>query len=149
RTLLFTQERSTSGGVIEVTPDWPPQVRTLDGILGKGGFEGIHLDNRGNLILIEDVGGATVNVVRGNSSSPKTARQPNSFVYKFIPYNPLDLGQGGLLYALQVWIEGIPITFHSADPVGDTFSDAQLMLHTAGTSWPATWVLVHDTAADG
>src|SRR5262249_43077119 len=58
RTLLFTQERSSSGGVIEVTAGWPAQVRTLDGILGKGGYEGIHPDDHGNLIIIEDVGGA-------------------------------------------------------------------------------------------
>jgi len=49
RTLLFTQERSSSGGVIEITADWPAQVRTLDGILGKGGFEGIHPDDRGTI----------------------------------------------------------------------------------------------------
>jgi hypothetical protein len=149
RTLLFTQERSASGGVIEITPGWPPQVRTLDGIVGKGGYEGIHPDDRGNLMIIEDVGGATVRVVPADPTSPKTARQPNSFVYRFAPYDVADLGQGGQLYALQVWIEGTPITFHAADPVGDIFSDAQLKLHMPGTSWPATWVLIHDTAVDG
>jgi hypothetical protein len=56
-TLLFTQERGNGGAPIEITPDWPSHVRTLEGFLGKGGFEGIHPDNRGNLILAEDVGG--------------------------------------------------------------------------------------------
>jgi hypothetical protein len=149
RTLLFTQERSTSGGVIEITPDWPPQVQTLDGILGKAGYEGIHPDDRGNLIIIEDVGGTVVNVIPNNPASPKTARQPNSFVYRFVPYDPTDLGQGGQLFALQVWVDGAPVKFHAADPVGDTFSTAQLHLHTPGTSWPAMWVLLHDTAANG
>jgi len=149
RTLLFTQERSSSGGVIELTADWPPQYRTLDGILGKGGYEGIHPDDRGNLIIIEDVGGTAVNVVPTDPTSPKAARQPNSFVYRFVPYDPADLGQGGQLYALQVWIDGEPVTFHAADPVGDTFSSAQLKLHSLDTSYPTTWKLIHDTAVDG
>src|SRR5260370_28851495 len=36
RTLLFTQERGTAGGVIEISGDWPPNTRTLYGILGQG-----------------------------------------------------------------------------------------------------------------
>jgi len=164
-TLLFTQERSSSsfapadlakwGGVIEVTPDWPPVVTTLDGILGKGGYEGIHPDDRGNLIIIEDVGGKTVRVDPNDATSPMGARQPNSFVYKFVPYDVTNLSAGGVLCALQVSIDGEPITFHGgtapsvADANLDTFSTAQLKLHTAGTSWPATWVPIHDTAADG
>src|SRR5262245_34288012 len=110
-TLLFTQERSSSGGVIEISGDWPAQPRTLDGIVGKGGYEGIHPDDRGNLIIIEDVGGASVNVVPADPSSPKTARQPNSFVYRFIPYDVTNLAQGGQLYALQVSVDGVPVTF--------------------------------------
>lgn len=149
RTLLFTEERSSVGRVVEITPDWPPQMRTLDGILGRGGYEGIHPDNRGNLLILEDVGGASVNVVRNDPTSPKTARQPNSFVYRFVPYDVGDLSAGGRLYALQVWISGEPVVFHAADPAGDTFSDAQLQLHTPGTSWPVTWVLIHDTATNG
>jgi hypothetical protein len=164
-TLLFTQERSNAsfapadlpkwGGVIQVTPDWPPVVTTLDGILGKAGYEGIHPDDRGNLIIIEDVGGKTVPVDPSDPASPVAARQPNSFVYKFIPYTASNLSLGGILYALQVSIEGVPITFHGgtsptvADATLDIFSDAQLKLHTPGTSWPATWVPIHDTAVDG
>lgn len=82
-------------------------------------------------------------------TSPKTAKQPNSFVYKFVPYDRRNLASGGQLYALQVWVDGSPITFHAADPVGDTFAPAQKLLHTPGTSWPVKWVLVHDTATDG
>src|SRR5262245_27565844 len=128
RTLLFTMEAGTNGGVIEITPDWPPQVRKLTGVVGKAGFEGILLDDKGNLLIIEDVGGTTVNVVRGDTGSAKTARQPNSFVYRFEPYDNTDLSLGGRLLALQVWIDGAPIVFNSADPVGDTFSDVQLKL---------------------
>src|SRR5262245_376496 len=148
QTLLFTQENSANGGAIELTPAWPPVVRSLDGILGRGGYEGIHPDNEGNLLIIEDVGGTFVNVIKNDATSAKTARQPNSFVYWFEPYHKWDLGAGGRLFALQVSIDNKAVVF-GADPVADVFSDAQLKLHTPGTSWPATWVLLHDTAVDG
>src|SRR5262245_25872272 len=62
--LLFTEERGGSpsldasghvvsspsnGRILEVTPDWPPAIRTLECIVGKGGWEGIHPDDKGNL----------------------------------------------------------------------------------------------------
>src|SRR6185369_10007090 len=74
RTLLFTQERGNSGGVIETTSDWPPQTRTLYGILGRGGFEGIHPDANGNIYIIEDVGGTSVNIDPSNTNSAKLAK---------------------------------------------------------------------------
>jgi len=119
--------------------------------LGKGGYEGIHPDNRGNILIIEieDVGGTSVNVNPQNPQSPKAARQPNSFVYRFVPYDKTDLTKGGKLQALQVKIHGHPVTFHANDPVGDTFSQAQLKLHRPGSSWPVRWVTVHDTATNG
>src|SRR5215813_5420718 len=152
QTLLFTQESGSSGGVIEVTPDWPPTVRTLDGVLGKAGYEGIHPDDKGNLLIIEDSGGTTVNVDPSNPNSPKAARNPNSFVYRFVPNDPEDLSAGGKLQALQVLIGGAPLKFVPVDathPTGDVFSDAQLKLHTPGTTWPSRWVTVHDTAVNG
>jgi len=145
-TLLFTQEAGANGGVIQVTSSWPPAVNTLDGILGKGGYEGIHPDDLGNLLIIEDVGGTFVNVDPNNASSPKVARQPNSFVYRFVPYDPTNLSAGGILQALRVTINNVPVTFNANDPVGDTFSQAQLDLHTPGTSYPVDWVTLHDTA---
>jgi hypothetical protein len=149
RTLLFTQEVSGTGGAIEITPGWPPDVRTLYGILGHAAYEGIHPDNRGNLLLVEDAGGVNSHVIPSDPTSANVAKQPNSFVYWFVPYDPTDLQAGGQLYALEVTVDGTPITFHPNDPVGDTFSDEQLKLHTPGTSWPAAWVLIHDTAAEG
>jgi hypothetical protein len=62
KTLLFTQENGAAGGVIEITPSWPPVVRTLDGIIGKAGYEGIHPDDRGNLMIVEDTGGTSVSI---------------------------------------------------------------------------------------
>jgi hypothetical protein len=66
QTLLFAQEAGTNGGVIEMGGDFDPNtgagagLRTLYGSLGRGGYEGIHPDDRGNILIIEDVGGTTV-----------------------------------------------------------------------------------------
>src|SRR5215475_12834794 len=115
RTLLFTQERGTSGGVIQLSAGFPAEVKTLDGILGKGGYEGIHPDNLGNLLIIEDSGGTSVPVDPANPSSPKNARNPNSFVYRFVPYDPTNLLVGGKLQALQVSIDDTPVKFVQVD----------------------------------
>jgi hypothetical protein len=148
-TFLFTQEAGTSGGVFQITNTWPPVVNTLDGILGKGGYEGIHPDDRGNLLIIEDAGGVSVNVNPADPTSPKTAKQPNSFVYRFLPYDRRNISAGGELQALQVSIDGQTVVFNAGDPVGDTFSVKQVQLHTPGTSYPVKWVTIHDTAVDG
>lgn len=139
QTLLFAQERGTIGGVIEISAEFDANagsgLRTLYGSIGQGGYEGIHPDSKGNLLIVEDVGGALFGF----------AKNPNSFVYRFVPANPVDLTQGKL-QALQVSIDGEPVIFH---PEGDTLSENQLKLHTPGTTYPVTWVTVHDTAMDG
>src|SRR5205823_4629793 len=87
RTLLFTQENGNLGGVIEMGADFDPNtgggagLRTLYGSLGQGGYEGIHPDDRGNILIAEDVGGTTVT---------NNAKNPNSFVYRFVPLNRSD-----------------------------------------------------------
>jgi hypothetical protein len=149
KTLLFTQEAGAGGGAVQLSVDFPSTVTSLDGIVGKGGYEGIKLDDHGNIYLIEDAGGVSVNANPADPTSPKVAKQPNSFVYRFLPNNPHDLTAGGRLQALQVFVAGVPVLFNAADPVGDTFSAAQLALHTPGTSYPTRWVTVHDTAVDG
>ena len=149
-TLLFTMETSFPiGGVFQLTLGWPATLTRLDGILGSSGYEGIHPDDKGNLLIIEDAGGTSVNVVPTDPNSPKSARQPNSFVYRFVPNEPSDLSKGGKLQALQVSIDRKPLVFNPNDPVGDVFSEAQLKLHTPGTSYPVKWVTVHDTDVDG
>jgi hypothetical protein len=148
RTLLFTQEDGAIGGVIEMGADFDPitgggaGLRTLYGSLGRGGYEGIHPDDWGNILIVEDVGGTTV-LNRG--------RNPNSFVYRFVPVHPDDLTHGKL-QALQVSINGNPVVFVLVDaqhPNGDTRSENQLLLHTVGASWPVQWVTIHDTEIDG
>jgi len=148
RTLLFTQEDGSIGGVIEMGADFDPStgaghgLRTLYGSLGRGGYEGIHPDNWGNILIIEDVGGTTV---------MNQGRNPNSFVYRFVPLDPSDLTRGKL-QALQVVINDNPVVFVPVDaghPDGDTRSNNQLLLHTIGASWPVRWVTVHDTEISG
>src|SRR6266446_491360 len=153
-TLLFTQEAGANGGVIEMGADFDPNtgegagLQTLYGSLGRGGYEGIHTDDWGNVLIIEDVGGSTVpmGVIPG-----EFGRNPNSFVYRFVPASPDDLTQGKL-QALQVSIDGNPVVFvpFSMDhPTGDVLSNNQLLLHTVGASYPVQWVTIHDTAVDG
>jgi hypothetical protein len=147
-TLLFTQEDGDA--VIETNATWPPNAHTLDGIFGNPAFfEGVHPDDQGNLILAEDLGGTSVNVDPNDPNSPKAARQPNSFVYRFIPADTSNIDAGGKLQALQVLIDGLPVVFHANDPSGDVFSVNQLRLHTPGTSYSVQWVTVHDTAVNG
>lgn len=148
RTLLFTQEAGTIGGVIEMGADFDPNteggagLRTLYGSLGRGGYEGIHPDDWGNILILEDVGGTTV---------MNFGRNPNSFVYRFVPVSPDDLTHGKL-QALQVSINGNPVVFVPVDdqhPNGDTRSQNQLLLHTVGASWPVQWVTIHNTEING
>src|SRR5215510_8212225 len=148
RTLLFAQEAGANGGVIEMGADFDPNtggsagLRTLYGSLGRGGYEGIHPDDWGNILIIEDVGGTTV---------LNNGRNPNSFVYRFVPVSPNDLTHGKL-QALQVSINGNPVVFVPVDDQntnGDTRSQNQLLLHTVEASWPIQWVTIHDTEIDG
>ena len=154
RTLLFTQEDGAIGGVIEVGADFDTStgagagLRTLYGSLGRGGYEGIHPDDWGNILIIEDVGGTTI---PQGTIPGQFGRNPNSFVYRFVPNDPTDLTHGKL-QALQVTINGSPVVFvpfSMANPTGDVLSNNQKLLHTVGASWPVQWITIHDTAVDG
>lgn len=152
RTVMFSQENGNLGGVIEISVDaWPPTVHTRYGSMGQGGYEGIHADDWGNVVIAEDAGGTGVGVDPGAPTLNKFAKNPNSFIYRFVPTNANDLS-AGVLQALQVTINGDVLKFvpvGAANPTGDVFSDRQKKLHTPGTSWDATWVDVHNTAVDG
>lgn len=142
--LLFTAELGSSGGVFQATPNYPSQVERLE-TMGRGGYEGIQSDAQGKLIIVEDVGGG------GGPTTPQ-ARRPNSFVYRFIPYNPFDLNQGGKLQALQVMSLNHPgpIVFGSTATPADTdaaiLSQDQKDLHTYGKVFHTNWVTIHDSA---
>jgi secreted PhoX family phosphatase len=76
----------------------------------------------------------------------KNAKQPNSFVYRYIPNNPGRIEDGGKLQALQVTVDGTPVVFGGTSAAArdaDISSDAQLKLHTPGTHFPIKWVTIH------
>jgi hypothetical protein len=139
--LLFSQEGdgTTSGGIWQATPGYPSTVDNLTGIMGRGGYEGIQADSAGNIWIVEDIGGLTIET---------KAKVPNSFVYRFVPKNRDDLLAGGKLQALQVASKanpGQPIAFQTASALTQDLRD----LHTYGNVFDTKWVTIHDTAVDG
>jgi hypothetical protein len=127
RRLLFTSEDSTNGGVWQATLGVPSTVDDLTGAIGHGGYEGIQNDADGNLWIVEDVGG------RNGTANPQ-ARQPNSFVYRFVPKDRTDLTTGGRLQVLQAesFRTGDPIVFHEGQADADITSGDTIDLHTYG-----------------
>jgi hypothetical protein len=146
RRLLFTSEgNARTGGVWQSTPDVNAQVKDISPVLGRGGYEGIQNDSAGNLWIVEDSGGA--------SPAGSTAKNPNSFVYRFIPVDRTDLTRGGKLQALRVLSRRShqPITFQAIDaahPTGGIFTDDERDLTNYGPGFETRWVTVHDTATD-
>jgi hypothetical protein len=133
-----------SGVVLQATNNYPSQVERLDGVFGIAGWEGVQVDSVGNVWLVSDQGGTT-------SSTIRSARQPNSFVYRFVPANPTDLKLGGKLQALQVMnLAGTaPIVFHAGQVDADVLSQDVRDLHSYGNRFATRWVTIHDTAKDG
>jgi hypothetical protein len=153
KSLLFTEEASsTTGGLIEVSLGWPATVTTHYGSIGRCGLEGVRTDNKGRIYLVEDSGGTSVSVDPNDiNGATKRAKQPNSYIYRFIPNKKNKLSMGGKLQALQVSINGTPLVFggtSAAAAFADVWSQAQLDLHS-GASYPTKWVTIHDTAVDG
>jgi hypothetical protein len=142
RKLLFTAESGpTTGGVWESDPTINAKVRDLSNVLGRGGYEGIQADSAGNLWIVEDSG--------GSSPTGSKAKNPNSFVYRFVPTDKTDLGKGGKLQALQVISRhgGQPIGFTPIDathPNGGILTDDIKDLHTYGTTLDTRWVTIHE-----
>ncbi len=152
KSLLFTQEgNGTDGGLIELSTDWPAKLTTHYGSIGRCGLEGVKVDNQGRIYLVEDTGGKTVSVDPNDINGTKAARQPNSYVFRFVPKNRNHLEKGGRLEALQVSIDGAPLVFggdSDQQAFDDVWSPKQLKLHS-GASFPAKWIVVHDTAVNG
>jgi len=157
KSLLFSAEGNgtSSGGIWEATPDFPSTVVDRLGMFGRGGYEGIQFDDDGNVWLVEDIGGKT-GTAAGDTNN---AKQPNSFVYRFIPYVRDDLAGGGRLQVLQAdGKNGVPVTF-SGDPVTGVPTQAQIDaditsafmkdLHTYGNEFSTRWITIHDTKVDG
>ena len=147
--LLFTGEEAAPSGVLEgtvltATPDYPARVEKLDRVIGHAGWEGVQVDSAGNVWLVADQGGA-------NGVVNTKARQPNSFVYRFVPADRTDLSQGGKLQALQVMNLGgtAPIVFHAGQADADILAHDVLDLHTYHNRFRTNWVTIHDTDKDG
>jgi hypothetical protein len=151
--LLFTAEAGNLGGVFSQSLKWSgttaPAVKSYDGSMGKAGYEGIHNDKLGNVMLVEDTGGSNVT----DNGAATVIKQPNSFVFRFKPKSPSDLAQGKL-QVLRVSVDGAPIVFHDAATDGaqaardDALGDAIKALHS-GQTLDAKWVTIHDTDVDG
>jgi hypothetical protein len=154
--LLFTAEATSAGGVFAQPLKWSgttaPAVVNYDGSMGKAGYEGVDNDKLGNVMLVEDTGGANV---QDPADSTKTlaVKQPNSFLFRFKPDSPGDLTKGKL-QALQVSVNGAPIVFHDGATQGaaaardDALGAGILALHS-GQTLQAKWITLHDTAVDG
>jgi hypothetical protein len=139
RRLLLTDEASAPGGaVFAVGPDANGDAVTgkangLDAI-GSGGYEGVQNDNRGNVWLVEDIGGAA----GGGGRRRQGAEQLRLPIH---PPDRTDLTKGGTLQALQIERAG-----------GDPATAAQLKanpndrfltkLHRYGTSFRTRWVTI-------
>jgi len=150
--LLFTSEAGNSGAVVATPLRWtgttPSALQFLNGSMGRAGYEGVVVDSLGEVYLVEDTGGSNV-VDNGTTTKVK---QPNSFVYRFVPAKKGDYSKGKL-QALQVTAEGAPIVFHdrAVDPTGAT-EDAlgpQIQKLHSGATLSAKWITIHDTATDG
>lgn len=146
--MLFTGEAggssaaSTSyGGVYSTPVNWAsttaPVVEhtSLQQSFGHAGYEGIQIDDHGNVVVLEDTGGSTVS---------SNIRRANSYVFRFVPTNPANLTVG-VLQALKVSVDGTPLTFASQDPVAGT-ADKRLY---SGETLQAQWVTVHDSTVVG
>lgn len=152
QTLLFSSEAGNSGRIVQQKLKWganttAPALVNLDGSLGRGGYEGETLDRLGNLYVTEDTGGTGVT----DGTTVTKVKQPNSFLYRFVPTVPSDL-TAGKLQVLQIKnAAGTPITFHggsATDARNDALGDDILALHS-GAQLNASWVTIHDTTADG
>jgi len=149
--VLATQEGGASdGGMIEISMgNFPATITTRYGAIGQCGLEGVHVDNKGRIYLVEDTGGTGASNDQNDiNGANKVARQPNSYVFRFLPYDPKDLNAGGKLQALQVRVDGQPLVFGGTTAQAvfdDVWSTKQVELHS-GASFPARWITIHDTA---
>ena len=143
KVLLLTSETGTSGGVWAATLDFPSRVTDISGATGRASYEGVQIDSDGSVWLVEDVGGS-------GGSSTKNAKQPNSFIYRFVPKSRDDLTKGGKLQVLQVLDQyAKPIGFHDGKANDDILAPIQKVLYGYGYELSTRWVTIHDTDKDG
>jgi hypothetical protein len=143
KVLLLTSEAGANGGVWQATVDYPSKVTDLSAFTGRAAYEGVQFDSDGSIWLVEDAGGS-------GGSSTKNAKQPNSFVYRFVPKFRDDLSKGGKLQVLQVLDQfGKPIVFHDGKQNDDILAPIQKVLYGYGYELSTRWVTIHDSDTDG
>ncbi|MDR3474195.1 MAG: DUF839 domain-containing protein [Devosia sp.] len=143
KVLLLTSEEGKDGGVWAATTDFPSKVVNLTSIFGHASYEGVQVDSDGNIWLVEDAGGPA-------GSSTKSAKQPNSFVYRFTPTFRDDLSKGGKLEVLQVLdAYAEPIVYHDGMANDDILAPIQKVLYGYNYELSTRWALVRDTDKDG
>ncbi|MEJ0011417.1 MAG: alkaline phosphatase PhoX [Bauldia sp.] len=142
KVLLLTCESSSKGGVWSATTDFPSKVVNLSLTFGTAAYEGVQLDPDGSIWLVEDAGG-------NGGTLTRNAKQPNSFVYRFVPKHRDTLTDGGKLQVLQVLdIYNNPIAFNDGKPNDDILSPNQKALFGYGNELNTRWVTIHDTDTD-
>jgi hypothetical protein len=143
KVLLLTSEEGPEGGVWQATTDFPSKVTDISGVVGRASYEGVQVDSDGTIWLVEDSGG------KGGSST-KNAKQPNSFIYRFVPAFPDDLSKGGKLQVLQVLDQyAKPIAFHDGKANDDILAPIEAILYGYNYELSTRWVTIHDTDKDG
>jgi hypothetical protein len=150
---------SSTGGIWSLGLNPGSVATNLQGIIGRGGYEGMQLDPDGNIWIVEDIGGKSCSANPTDASCAKVAKQPNSFIFKFVPKDTTNVSLGGKLWVLQAKNGGTAVTFHgihsgASNPTqteidNDVSSAFMSSLHTYGSSFPTSWVLVHDTDVNG
>jgi hypothetical protein len=135
KTLLFSAEKGNAGGIWEGGPDVGATVSDISGSLGRAGYEGIQIDSAGNVWIVEDTGGAA-------AGANGKGKQPNSFIYRFVPTSPDSLASGKLQALTIVGPGNQPISIDADSPL-------ETALHTYGNGFRTQWVTIHDTAVDG
>ncbi len=142
KVLLLTSETGKDGGVWMATTDFPSKVTDISAFTGRASYEGVQIDSDGSIWLVEDAGGSGGNVT-------KNSKQPNSFVYRFVPKFRDDLTKGGKLQVLQV-LDGYakPIVFHDGKANEDILAPMQKTLYSYGFELSTRWVTIHDSETD-
>jgi hypothetical protein len=75
--LLFTAENGNKGAVLQGGTEPGGSLQDISFALGRGGYEGIQNDSAGNLLIVEDVGGATPTAARpGTRTASSTGSSP-------------------------------------------------------------------------
>jgi Bacterial protein of unknown function (DUF839) len=138
RSLVLTTEDRSISGAYEVGLGFDgttAPAHDLAGSLGHAAYEGVQVDPHGDLWLVEDSSGSTV----------LGAKQPASYLYRFVPDKRGDLSHGKL-QALQIDdLHGNPITVDPSTPLTDQIAQR----YSYGNKLATTWVTIHDTSVDG